>query len=146
MVFLYPQGSGAPGSKKLKDAARRWATGGALAVDEDNTLAALRKFGGTPEQLEQARAALEQRHISEVFEIWPENWRAFELFSAMGRQWDVVGSFGGLVYMGLKLSSLAEVERRLQPPPGDELPDDRTLFFQLRTLEEEAVQHLNARR
>lgn len=52
---------------------------------------------------------------------------------------------GGLFYVGLKYSSLPEVERRLAPEPDVYVPDDRALFRQLQLLEREALQHLNQR-
>lgn len=140
----------APGSKKLKEAARAWANGGA-PFDEDNTLAALKKINATEQQLEEARAALEERRRTADFGVWPENWRAWELFEAMENRWDrqfIGGGLGGgrLVFFGLQLPALAEVERWLpaDDPDGEDLPERRKLFLQLRLLESEALPLLNA--
>jgi hypothetical protein len=139
------EGRGAPGRKKLKEAARAWATGGA-AVDEQNALAGLRKFGATEQQLEEARAQLEQRQRSAVFELWPENWRAWELFEVADTAWrrEIAGK--SIVYFGFDWPALGEIERRLPPEdPADEwLPDARQLLYQLKVLEGEALVHLNA--
>jgi hypothetical protein len=136
----------APGRKKLRDAARRWATRGAYAVDEENTLAALKKFNATEQQLKEAREALQQRRQSEEFEVWPDNWRAWELFAALETQWRlVVGPGGGVFYEGIDYSVLDQVERRLPALDDEDLPDERTRWHQLQLLEREAKRHLNQR-
>lgn len=102
-------------------------------------------FGATDQQLEEAREAYRQRQESSTFEVWPENWRAFELFVALETQWDVALGPTGLYFHGIRYGSLAEVERRLAPRPGDDVPDDRTVFEQLQLLEREARRHLNSK-
>jgi hypothetical protein len=146
---LRAQGRGAPGRKKLKEAACAWATGGA-PLDENNTLEALKKFNATEQQLEEARAALAERRRSEVFEVWPENWRAFELFAAAPWQRSVVAGLAGgkVLYFNLDWPALGDIEERWLPPDGDECeepaPLRRALFHQLKMLEGEALLHLNA--
>jgi hypothetical protein len=136
--------SGAPGGKKLKDAARRWATGGALAIDEENTLAALKKFNATPAQLEEVREQFNERRRHEGFAVWPENWRAFELFLALDDQWDVhMGAMGGVYYQGIDVRRLDSVEARVPPLPDIEVPAPRELLRQFKLLVNEAKQHLN---
>jgi hypothetical protein len=140
---------GAPRAKKLKDAARIWATGGAPAIDEENTLAALKKFNATPEQLEKVREQFQKRRQGEGFGIWPENWRAFELFMACGDQWTIhcipgpVGAPGIVRYQGIDFRILDSVEARMPPSPGTEVPEPRDLFRQFRLLVQEAAAHLN---
>lgn len=123
--------------------------GGAPAVDEENHLAALKAFNATNEQLEEARAALRRSKRAEEFEVWPENWRAWELFQAMGTSWNVaVTPSGRLVYLGMQWATLDSIERRMPPDPHDDpehLPDSRTLLFQLRVLESETLDQHNAR-
>lgn len=81
--------------------------------------------------------------------MWPENWRAWELFTQLG--WNAVfvaSPMGGgrMVYQDLKWERLEMFERLLPPDPDDEdVPDTRTLVYQLRTLEQEAREHLNLR-
>jgi hypothetical protein len=145
---VHAEGLRPPGRKKLKEAARAWATGGA-PLDEDNTLAALTTFNATEQQLEEVRAELDERRRAAVVEVWPENWRAFELFSAMGTSWNrvAVGGLGGgqVLYVGLDLAQLGAIERWLPLEDGDDAPPDRrTLFSQIKLLEGEALQHLNA--
>lgn len=128
---------------------RRAEGGSAPAVDEENHLAALKAFGGTKEQLEEARAALRRRERTDIFEVWPENWRAWELFSAMGTSWNVaITPRGQLVHLGLQWPALDSIERRLPPLPDEDpadLPDQRTLFHQLRILELETLEQRNGR-
>lgn len=120
-------------------------------MDEENILAGLRAFNATKEQLEEARAALERRRRTQVFEVWPENWRAWELFQAMSNSWDLLFIPGGLgdgkvVYIGLKWPTLDSIERRLPPDPQsdpEDQPDPRTLFYQLRSLERETIEARN---
>jgi hypothetical protein len=114
-----------------------------LAVDSDNTLAALKFFGGTPEQLETAREQLRQRQENLQFGVWPENWRAFELFCLC--QWTILpASFGGRPYYdGIASTELESLERRFPPTDDTELPTARVLCRQLRILVDTAKEHLN---
>lgn len=143
---MLAEGCGPPGRKKLKQAARAWATGGA-PLDDQNTLAALKAFNATEQQLEEARAALEEQSRTAVFEVWPENWRAFELFAATPWKRGIVAGLGGgaVLHFGLDWPALDSIERRLPPADDDpEPPEPRALFAQLKVLEAEALQHLNA--
>lgn len=103
-------------------------------------------FGATEQQLEEARDAFRQRDRAAVFEVWPENWRAFELFDALESQWIIVAGAGGVFYQGINYSALDHVERRMPPAPGDDVPEPRELFAQLRLLEREARHHRNSSR
>jgi hypothetical protein len=67
------------------------------------------------------------------------------LFSNLCTQWNAVAGPAGLHYLGLQYSSLSEVERRVPAWPDDDPPDPAIVFQQLRCLEIEALQHINAR-
>lgn len=107
-------------------------------------------MGATPQQLDEARQALRQRAQSEVLPVWPEHWRALEVFVAMGSQWRVVLAAKGLHHLGLDYASLPAVLAELRASP-DALadvapwPDGRTLLAQLRTLEHAACASMAAR-
>lgn len=107
----------------------------------------MKESGAPPDVLETARANLEAKQREQdkrnTFEVWPENWRAFELFWNMQHCWVQAGGLGGLEVTGLRWEALDTIERRLTPRPDDTVPDSRTLFEQLRTLEDEALRHLN---
>ncbi len=116
-----------------------------MAVDTNNTLAALEKFGGTPEQLEIARAQLQQREANFQFRVWPENWRAFELFASCESQWQIIPpALGGKPYwQGIPSTEIESVVRRFPATEDTEVPGDRRLFNQIRLLEQTAKQCLN---
>jgi hypothetical protein len=86
--------------------------------------------------------------------VWPENWRAFELFVCLG--WHKLfvppvqptahsgGVPGRFIFEGLRWEQLDTFERRLEVPLDDEdVPDGRRLVQQLRQLESEAREFLN---
>lgn len=105
----------------------------------------LRAAGAPPEVMELKRAELLRCNEAVELDIWPENARAAELFYAMSTQWVMVSvGMGGLMYQGLRYDVLDAVEKRLPPDPADpDTPDARTLFYQLHTMEQEALKHLN---
>lgn len=77
--------------KKLKAAAAYWARGG---PDDDLARDDLRAFGATEEQIVAALGP-EEKH----FEVWPENWPAWEAFLAVQTQWaSGFNGFTGLDY------------------------------------------------
>lgn len=91
---------------------------------------------------------MERRQQTADFEIWPENWRSWELFRAMSTSWNVAvapGPPSRLVYLGLQWATLDSIERRIPPEPDDDVPDARTLFYQLRVLEMETIEIRNSR-
>lgn len=98
-------------------------------------------FGAPPEVIEQARAAIQAR--AEPFGIWPENWRAVQVFCALGTQWRMVAGPGGVIWMGFPYEVLPIVEARVPPTPDVPLPDPALLFSQLRVLETTALSILN---
>ncbi|WP_372826537.1 DUF1799 domain-containing protein [Polaromonas sp.] len=113
-------------------------------MDESNTLAALEAFGATPQQLEQARDVFRQKGSDKGFGIWPENWRAFELFEACATQWTLLVSPTGRVQRaGIDYTRFDSIERRMPLLPGQCVPEPRELFRQLRVCEQTAMQHLN---
>ncbi|MGE0329690.1 MAG: DUF1799 domain-containing protein [Ramlibacter sp.] len=82
---------------------------------------------------------------TQQYGVWPENWRAFELFTACATQWHrEIAPTGRIVWHGLPTERIESTQRRLPPAPGTEEPDPRELFHQLQDLEREALQQLNA--
>ena len=70
-----------------------------------------------------------------MFEVWPENARAFGLFSQLKTQWNV--GFGG--YVGLRY----EAAYQLLDREADSPQDWRELFDALREIEYGALSELN---
>jgi len=104
-------------------------------------------FGASPELLAAARRDIQAR--AEPYAVWPENWRAVQLFCALGTQWRVIvgaGMGGGRAWLGIPYEILPIVEARVRPTPGAPDPDPQHLFAQLRVLETTALEHLNAPR
>lgn len=106
-------------------------------------------MGATPKDLEAVREQFRQRARNLVVEVWPENWRAWELFCAAATQWDVLAvpaGLGGAVvrYRGINYSRLADLRDRLLPAdPRYPDPAPRDLFRQLQLLEATALPMLN---
>jgi Phage related hypothetical protein (DUF1799) len=98
-------------------------------------------FGASPAQIEEARRAILAR--AEPHPIWPENWRAVQVFCALGTQWRMAIGAGGSVWLGLRYESLPLVEARVRPTDGAPQPPPDVLFTQLRVLETTALEHLN---
>ena len=95
--------------------------------------------------LEQKRAELLRSITHHQVDIWPEHWRAVDLFFAMGTQWVVeIAPSGKLYSHGLRYEALPIVESRLPPDDSGEFaPDPATLFSQLQTLEMYARRYRN---
>lgn len=72
------------------------------------------------------------------FEIWPENADALRAFLFAETQWNVITSFAGAHWLGLKYEA---VERAfaLEPPA-----DAKDAWYALRVLEAEAIRLRNA--
>lgn len=64
-----------------------------------------------------------------LFEVWPENWTAVQVFRAMQTQWRV-GASGPT---GFDYSALGEVWRRLKVPPAER--DEAFDLLQIMELE-----------
>lgn len=83
-------------------------------------------------------AALAARNAGNVFECWPENWAAYQLFYSMGTQWSVgVGGRTGLRYESLypRLDRLAKT-----PEEWDDL------FSDIQEMEYAALEQMNENR
>lgn len=85
---------------------------------------------------------------SGVFEVWPENWRAFEIFQACETQWTVLvaGLEGVRWWEGIDYERLQSVIELLPPEPGTQVPPPRQLFRQIQLLERAAKDALNSMR
>lgn len=71
-------------------------------------------------------------------DVWPENWQALQVFTAMGTQWRT--GFSGAI--GLDYSALPEVWRRTKTQPAE-----RDEVFQcLRVMEGAALEHMDRMR
>lgn len=74
--------------------------------------------------------------------IWPDMVDGWGLFLAMGTQWTLVGTPGGLFQSGLKYESLPVVAAGI----GLAWPLPPSVFLDLRTLEGEALRYWSAKR
>lgn len=110
-------------TKKLIEAARRWASSGGGRDEAADDLA---EFGVDPEEIEKCLA-----RKPESFEVWPANWPAVETFCALATQWRRAGAMGARV--GLDYSAILPVARMLGHKPS------RDLFERLQAMEYEAV-------
>jgi len=61
----------------------------------------------------------EDVHEDEVFEVWPENWQASQIFLRCGRAWDIVIGPGGAFYQGVRPESVESVMRVSHIPPRE---------------------------
>lgn len=77
-----------------------------------------------------------------VFEVWPENVDAVELFCVVSGQWRVLAGFGAAGYLGLDYTAV-EAAMRMR---GVKNKDRARLFADLRVMESAAAQELNRRR
>lgn len=125
--------------KKLTEAAETWARGG--QPFDETPLEALRAFGATPEQIEQARRDLKQRFAAVTLEVLPECSYAVDVFFAMATQWHYIAGMAGAAAQGLRYEALPVVLASLRPH-ADRLPLPQ-LLPQLRVMEAAARQVLN---
>ena len=84
------------------------------------------------------REALHEGDDEEVFELWKENVRAFDLFVACRRQW-TFAPMGGAV--GLRAEGVESVLRMKSIP----LNEQYALFTELQMMTDAAIPILNAR-
>ncbi len=72
-----------------------------------------------------------------LFDLWPENLPALEIFRALKTQWRLVAGFGGVTYQGLRYAEArAEIrERRVKDRAG--------MLADLRVMERAALPILN---
>lgn len=71
--------------------------------------------------------------------VWPENWTAWEVFSAMATQWRISVGMGGAAYHGLNYTALPVVEARV----GVKKKQRADTFARLRVMEAAALGELN---
>jgi hypothetical protein len=69
-----------------------------------------------------------------VVEVWPDNWPAVSLFSALGTQWRI--GFAGAT--GLDYAAIEPVLRLLAVPPAEWLE----MFSAIRLMEGEALDQM----
>lgn len=73
---------------------------------------------------------------SDLFEVWPENWRTLEIFLSCRYQWNM-GAMGG--FMGLRAEGVESVMRMNRVPLKDQWP----IFTDLMAMAGEALPVLN---
>lgn len=73
------------------------------------------------------------------FAVWPENWKALEVFMAMSTQWRVAVGMGGAQWLGLDYAALPVVEDRLA------VEDRADTFARLRLIERGALSAMRER-
>jgi hypothetical protein len=118
-------------TKKLIDAARRWA---GVAIDDSRVdagvAAALAAFGAREQQAEND------------FEVYPENWRAVQVFLALSTQWRTVAistmTKARIVHTGLDYAAIETVFRMMGVRPKRRA----AIFQKLRVMEEAALDAL----
>ena len=75
------------------------------------------------------------------FELPPELWRAWEVFTACERNWRVLIGIGLAHYDGIDASAMQSVMHMLSVKPKHR----RNVFWMVRVLEDEARKFLNQR-
>jgi hypothetical protein len=78
----------------------------------------------------------------EVFEVWPENVQAVELFSLVASQWRAVAGFAGARFLGLDYAAIEAVMRMRNVRTKER----GRLFDDLRVMEGAALAELNRKR
>jgi hypothetical protein len=108
---------------------------GGASVDEDGPLSALRAFGATPEQIEEARQSLRERGDDACL-VLPPNWPALMVFLALDTQWrrSQQGRRLGIDYTAI------EPVLRLKGVPRKKWQD---VFWRLQVMELAAVEALS---
>lgn len=131
--------------KKLADAARHWAAGGAAESEDasgggDEWKEELRSFGATEAAIEAAfRDRDESAGDEDTFEIWQENNAALEIFLSLRTQWRMVAGMGGAYVQGLDYAGVEALLRLKRVPNRTELFED------LQLMEEAALEVMNKR-
>lgn len=97
------------------------------------------RAGGCPEEEIAKLAGRRAEDDDEDFGIWPENADALRAFLFSETQWNVVGTFGGVHWLGLKYEA---VERAFKNHPPENEVD---AWDALRVLEAEAVRLRNSK-
>ncbi len=84
---------------------------------------------------------LRERQVNESdgFAVWPENWRAVEVFTQMASQWRLVVGTGSAHWQGMRYEAL-EAVLRITGVPRREWP---TVFGAVRVMEAAARGELN---
>lgn len=142
------QRQGQPKSKKLAEAAQHWAGKRAAAKEiasfDDNVIDGLVRAGAPAELIEQAKARQQasesQQQSQDDFEVYEENWDAFQFFLYVTGQWNAVaGGLGGIYYMGLSRVNI-EAEMNMR---GIKPADRVELLNKLNVMEHAAMSELN---
>lgn len=107
-----------------------WARGG---VDTSEAHKDLEAFGAPKELIEK----LAEESKPKDFEIWPENWKAVEVFMRLHTQWKY-GAMGGVI--GLDYSSLPFIFEML------EVDNKKETFQSIQIMENAALEVLNEKR
>lgn len=107
---------------------------GGAGVDEDGPLAALRAFGATPEQIEEARQAIHERGDDACL-ILPTNWQGLMVFLTLDTQWRR-GPHGHR--LGIDYGAIEPALRLM----GVQRKKWQDVFWRLRTLETAALEAL----
>lgn len=83
-----------------------------------------------------------EREEKPLFEVWPENVDAVELFMVVAGQWRVVAGFGAAGYLGLDYRAV-EAAMNMRGVKKQHRPQ---LFAGLRVMEAAALRVLNPKR
>lgn len=129
------RGLTAPEAENLAAAARHWVTG-----NEQSLVDELIAAGEPPEVIEAARARQASDPADHICWIFPDNWRALQLFLSMSTQWDRAGMNGART--GLNYSRIQAVLAG-RPDIDQDYPE---LFARLQLLEINALNEMSQRR
>lgn len=113
--------------------------GGRGGTDESDLAEQWRLLNADPQRVAQAHQAVRQEE-AEVYELWPEFAEAWDVFQACGNtQWRILVGMGFAHFQGLDYGSVESVVNMHGIPRKQQ----RQLLAHVRTLEDEALKHLN---
>lgn len=115
------------------------AGGGGGADEADDLATQWSLLNADPERVAQAHQAVHEEE-SDTYELWPEFADAWDVFQACGNtQWRVLVGMGFAQFQGLDYGSVESVVNMHGIPRKKQ----RQLLAYVRTLEDEALKHLN---
>ncbi|WP_119304954.1 DUF1799 domain-containing protein [Dongia deserti] len=124
--------------KKLRDAARHWASGDDPTAGDDSVARELRELGAPPEVIAQWERRAKGNAERARFAILEENQDAVRLFLASSTQWRTAGMGG--VAIGLDYPGVESAARMMA------LAVTPTLFADLREMEHAAIKAMLEKR
>lgn len=127
--------------KKLAEAAEHWATKKSQPAVKNDLAEDLRTLGASEEDIERIVQMREQEVIDETFGIYPENWKAVEIFQFVETQWNIAIGPSCAIYTGLSYPAVASAMEWFQVPPEEQ----HEVARKIRVLEIKSMPILNKR-